>query len=117
MGLADRYADRGEDEEALCAVCAGGYSAAPNLIVFCERCDLAVHQRCYGVEELPAGEWLCWPCRRHEEAQRRAGVPQVTPIALSRVSSPVLANSAGLVADMRWSSAALLSPRFYPRCP
>ncbi|KAK9845819.1 hypothetical protein WJX81_003269 [Elliptochloris bilobata] len=76
VGLADRYADRGEDEEALCAVCGGGYSADPNLIVFCERCDLAVHQGCYGVEQLPAGEWLCWPCRRHEEAHRRAGVPQ-----------------------------------------
>jgi len=36
-------------------VCAGGYSAPPNLIVFCERCDLAVHQTCYGVEALPHG--------------------------------------------------------------
>lgn len=55
MGLADRYADRGEDEEALCAVCAGGASAEPNRIVYCDRCDLAVHQTCYGVEEIPEG--------------------------------------------------------------
>lgn len=23
-----------------------------------------------------AGEWLCWPCRVHEEALRAGGVPQ-----------------------------------------
>lgn len=52
----DILAVRTEDEEALCAVCSGGLSAAPNLIVFCERCDIAVHQRCYGVEDIPAGQ-------------------------------------------------------------
>ncbi len=25
---------------------------------------------------LMAGEWLCWPCRVHEEGLRVAGVPQ-----------------------------------------
>lgn len=24
----------------------------------------------------PAGEWLCWPCREHEEAELRAGRSQ-----------------------------------------
>ena len=28
----------------------------PNVIVFCERCDMAVHQLCYGIEEIPSGE-------------------------------------------------------------
>ncbi|EIE21488.1 hypothetical protein COCSUDRAFT_8821, partial [Coccomyxa subellipsoidea C-169] len=44
---------RKEDEEALCAVCGGGLSAAPNYIVFCERCDVAVHQHCYGITDIP----------------------------------------------------------------
>ena len=43
------------DEDALCAICAEGHSMEPDQIVFCERCDLGVHQRCYGVEPLPAG--------------------------------------------------------------
>lgn len=74
--LKDVLAGRTEDEEAMCAVCSGGLSVAPNLIVFCERCDIAVHQRCYGVDDIPAGEWLCWPCKVFEEEQRKEGVPQ-----------------------------------------
>ena len=54
--LKDVLAGRTEDEEAMCAVCSGGLSIAPNLIVFCERCDIAVHQQCYGVDDIPAGE-------------------------------------------------------------
>lgn len=53
--LKDVLAGRTEDEEAMCAVCSGGLSIAPNLIVFCERCDIAVHQKCYGVDDIPAG--------------------------------------------------------------
>jgi hypothetical protein len=53
--MVDLLAERGEDEEALCAVCAGGHSEAPDQIVFCERCDIAVHQECYGVPLIPSG--------------------------------------------------------------
>lgn len=64
--LKDVLAGRTEDEEAMCAVCSGGLSIAPNLIVFCERCDIAVHQQCYGVDDIPAGElmmgWWCLSC-------------------------------------------------------
>ncbi|CAL8469552.1 g9093 [Coccomyxa elongata] len=74
--LVDVVACRKEDEEALCAVCSGGLSVAPNYIVFCERCDVAVHQHCYGIADIPPGEWLCWPCRQHEEEQLRAGLTQ-----------------------------------------
>ena len=52
-------AERSGDEDALCAICAEGHSQEPDLIVFCERCDLGVHQRCYGIEPLPpGGSWL-----------------------------------------------------------
>ncbi len=49
-------ASRKGEEEALCAICADGTSVEPNVIVFCERCDMAVHQLCYGIEEIPSGE-------------------------------------------------------------
>ena len=45
----------GENDDALCAVCGGGHSEAPNCIVFCDRCDVAVHQACYDLDTLPQG--------------------------------------------------------------
>ena len=51
-------ASRKGEEEALCAICADGTSVEPNVIVFCERCDMAVHQLCYGIEQIPSGEQL-----------------------------------------------------------
>lgn len=33
-----------DNDDALCAVCGEGHSEAPNQIIFCERCDLPVHQ-------------------------------------------------------------------------
>ena len=56
--MVDVLADRGAEEEALCCVCGGGDSSkeAGNEIVFCERCDMAVHQKCYRVDTIPAGQ-------------------------------------------------------------
>lgn len=55
--LFDLLAERGGEDDALCAVCAGGESSKmeANEIVFCERCDVAVHQKCYGVDSIPTG--------------------------------------------------------------
>lgn len=70
-----------QGQEEVCAVCGGGVSEAPNQIVFCERCDVAVHQQCYGLGELPSEEWLCEPCRCHEHELTLQGMPkaQVRP--------------------------------------
>lgn len=70
-------------------MCAGGVSEAPNEIVFCERCDVAVHQACYGIDAVPEGEWLCWPCHAHEAKLRADGVPQ------DRIRPPRWASAAG----------------------
>lgn len=38
-------------------MCGEGHSEDGNQIVFCDQCDLAVHQGCYGVDLIPDKEW------------------------------------------------------------
>ncbi|CAM9435846.1 unnamed protein product [Ectocarpus sp. 4 AP-2014] len=45
----------------LCEIC--GFDTEPdNLIVYCESCNMGVHQTCYGISEIPTKEWYCSPC-------------------------------------------------------
>jgi hypothetical protein len=73
--LVDPYTTRGAHEDSLCVVCGDGTSLPPNQILYCERCEVPVHQHCYGLGTLPTGEWLCWPCLMHETELAAKGVP------------------------------------------
>jgi len=32
------------------------------MIVFCGLCNVPVHQSCYGIEQLPDEDWICYNC-------------------------------------------------------
>ncbi|KAL3235031.1 NuA3 HAT complex component NTO1 [Nakaseomyces bracarensis] len=63
-----RYELYGSDDgtglstDQACAVCDGTISTTTNAIVFCDGCDIAVHQECYGIVFIPEGQWLCRRC-------------------------------------------------------
>ena len=51
-----------QEEGETCNICGYGYSEPDDQLVFCDHCNLAVHQSCYGIATLPEGDWMCSVC-------------------------------------------------------
>ncbi|XP_065322080.1 protein Jade-3-like isoform X2 [Gordionus sp. m RMFG-2023] len=51
------------DENVICDVCRSPDSEEGNEMVFCDICNICVHQACYGIVKIPRGSWLCNPCQ------------------------------------------------------
>ncbi len=75
----DGGGDEGDEDDEVCAICSKADSDAPNEIIFCDGCDLAVHQECYGVPVIPDGNWLCKSCSQEDvvasSGKAQTGVP------------------------------------------
>jgi origin recognition complex subunit 4 len=58
----DEVSGSDEEDDEVCAICSKPDSDPPNEIVFCDNCDMPVHQECYGLAEVPEGDWICRNC-------------------------------------------------------
>ena len=52
----------GDENDTICGICFDGESTEKNPIVFCERCNLPLHQSCYGIKNIPDGDYFCDRC-------------------------------------------------------
>lgn len=100
------------DDDAFCGVCGGRNSEVENLIVFCDRCNVSVHQGCYGVAKLPAGVWLCKLCTAFPDTDTKAVACQLCSSrekvsAFEPVIAPDPADESGC--SLKWAHALCCS--------
>jgi ribosomal protein L37AE/L43A len=53
----DNDADAVAQDHIVCEICLSGTVYEGNEILFCDKCNVAVHQGCYSVSEIPPGSW------------------------------------------------------------
>lgn len=58
------------NDGVVCDVCRSPYSEDGNEMVFCDTCNVCVHQACYDIDDIPVGEWYCQPCRELGKANK-----------------------------------------------
>jgi hypothetical protein len=96
-----------ELEDAICGVCQDAMNDDSDPIVYCDRCNLAVHSRCYGVqrEDLLSEdkEWTCRPCSFMRKLELSVGgtsmspyLPLPTRTALARAELSISCRICGL---------------------
>ncbi|KAG6366478.1 hypothetical protein INS49_000655 [Diaporthe citri] len=61
-----------DEDDEVCALCSKPDSKTGNQILFCDGCDLAVHQKC-GVPRIPRGDWLCKDCSQAPPSTAESG--------------------------------------------
>ncbi|KAH8681180.1 origin recognition complex subunit 4 C-terminus-domain-containing protein [Xylariales sp. PMI_506] len=62
---ADEEEDDDDDDE-VCVICSKPDSEPPNEIIFCESCEKAFHQECYGIPVIPDDDWFCKDCLQED---------------------------------------------------
>uniref|UniRef100_A0A915PMZ6 Uncharacterized protein n=1 Tax=Setaria digitata TaxID=48799 RepID=A0A915PMZ6_9BILA len=50
------------EENVCCDVCRQPDCEEDDKIIFCDGCNVSVHQSCYGLDSVPSDEWLCQKC-------------------------------------------------------
>jgi hypothetical protein len=78
-----------QEDKAVCDVCSfEGDDPRDNKLIFCDACNVAAHQKCFGVDQIPHGNFFCNPCsyfeidKKYLAAKRRDGPSMKTTAAI-----------------------------------
>ena len=63
LNKVEQIEEEEENDDVVCYVCGDGEYEDDNLIIFCSKCNITVHQKCYGVLVIPEEDWICHLCR------------------------------------------------------
>ena len=64
-----------DEEDGACGVCGSKHSEEEDALIFCDGCDVAVHQLCYNISDETAAsaeDWFCEACQELREGKRDA---------------------------------------------
>ena len=69
--ILDKEEDEEEDEndDIVCFVCGDGEYEDDNLILYCSKCNMTVHQKCYGIVVIPEEDWICHLCKAFDDVE------------------------------------------------
>nr|XP_033787216.1 protein AF-10 [Geotrypetes seraphini] len=72
LSAEDELSDSMKEMIGGCCVCSDERGWAENPLVYCDGhgCNVAVHQACYGIVQVPTGPWFCRKCESQERAAR-----------------------------------------------
>ncbi|GMF13393.1 unnamed protein product [Phytophthora lilii] len=65
-----------QEEEGRCSVCLESESYDDDPIVFCDGCNVAIHQFCYGIRVVPSDKWFCDVCTELQSGGSNAHTSQ-----------------------------------------
>lgn len=66
--MKDKEKEKTKEKEMVggCCVCADDNGWTDNPLIYCDgpNCDVAVHQGCYGIQDVPEEDWYCAKCAK-----------------------------------------------------
>jgi PHD-zinc-finger like domain/PHD-finger len=96
--------------ETVCSVCCDGKTSFENPLVYCDGCDLGVHRYCYGISDIPEGDYYCDSCSYVKEVRRTNSKAAIKDLVCCLC--PITGGALKLTSDGRWAhvSCALWLP-------
>ena len=112
--------ESGAKPNSRCSVCFDEKNWKENPLVFCEGCNVVVHQACYGILKVPEGMWHCQTCESQERMARvRCELCPLKGGALKRTDNNGWAHvvCALYIPEVRFANTRTMEPIIISRIP